>query len=275
MAGETVQFEKSREGASDKREQSTILFPYGDLDDAVSVARAVYARSGRGACDLDELAAEMGQTMSGAFRMKTAAARIFDLVTKEGKSSIRLTELGQQVVNSDSERGARAEAFLRVPLYAGIFEKYRGHLLPPPKALEREMLSLGVSSKQTDKARQAFERSARQAGFSEAGEDRLVRPKTELPTRKADEFEAPDDKQEQQEKRDRRVGGGGDGGGHHPFVQGLLQTMPEPGTVWTIEGRAAWLEAAANVFKLMYQGDGRITVRVADEPPKNNGVGHA
>ena len=57
-----------------------------------------------------------------------------------------------------------------------------------------------------------------------------------------------------------RKGGGGNGSGYHPFVEGLLQTMPEPGTLWAIEGRAAWLEAAANVFKLMYQGDGKITV---------------
>ena len=55
-------------------------------------------------------------------------------------------------------------------------------------------------------------------------------------------------------------GGGNGGGGYHPFVEGLLQTMPEPGTVWTIEGRAAWLEAAATAFKLIYKGDGKITV---------------
>ncbi len=55
-------------------------------------------------------------------------------------------------------------------------------------------------------------------------------------------------------------GNGGGGGGYHPFVEGLLQTMPEPGTVWTIEGRAAWLEAAATAFKLIYKGDGKIKI---------------
>jgi hypothetical protein len=67
-----------------------------------------------------------------------------------------------------------------------------------------------------------------------------------------------------QEIRDRsayRAGSnGGSGGGRHPFVEGLLERLPEPDTVWSIEGRAAWLEAAASVFKLIYQGDGRITI---------------
>jgi hypothetical protein len=45
--------------------------------------------------------------------------------------------------------------------------------------------------------------------------------------------------------------------------------MPEPGTVWAIEGRAAWLEAAATTFKLIYKGDGKITVTT--ENPSTNG----
>ena len=47
------------------------------------------------------------------------------------------------------------------------------------KALERETAQLGVAVKQTDKARQVFERSARQASFFGAGPDRLVRPRVE------------------------------------------------------------------------------------------------
>lgn len=66
--------------------------------------------------------------------------------------------------------------------------------------------------------------------------------------------------------------GSGDGGGYHPFVQGLLDTMPEPGTMWTIEGRASWLEAAANIFTLIYKGDGRISIQAvpAQRKEKSN-----
>lgn len=73
MAGEKVSFEKAvdEREPSEAYERSTIAFPYLDLDSGIDVARAVYNRSGLGNCDLDELAAEMGQTMSGAFRLKT------------------------------------------------------------------------------------------------------------------------------------------------------------------------------------------------------------
>lgn len=46
----------------------------------------------------------------------------------------------------------------------------------------------------------------------------------------------------------------------HPFVQGLIDALPEPGTNWTVEGRAKWLQAAANNFDLMYKGGGTIHV---------------
>ena len=62
----------------------------------------------------------------------------------------------------------------------------------------------------------------------------------------------------------------GDGGGYHPFIEGLLKTLPAPDTVWAIEGRAAWLEAAASVFKLLYRGDGRISITAQTEPDKPN-----
>jgi hypothetical protein len=159
------------------RDRSTIEFPYLDLDAAVDVARAIYARAGLGVCEIDELAAQMDQTVSGAFRLKTGTARTFGLVEKDSRSSFKLSPLGQRIVQATSEAEARATAFLAVPLYKAVFDRYRGHLLPPPRALEREMNAFGVAPRQTDKARQAFERSARQAGFFAQGEDRLVQPR--------------------------------------------------------------------------------------------------
>lgn len=209
MTGETVKFEIPAEGGDDaKREQSTIAFPYLDLDSAVEVARAIYNRGGFGGCSIDELAAEMNQTVSGAFRLKTGTAKTFDLVSKDGKSGFKLSELGCQIIAADTERVARAEAFMRVPLYAAVYEKYKGHMLPPAKALEREMQSMGVSSKQTDKARQAFERSAKQAGYFESGEDRLVRPRAESTPRKDETGSA----RTADTKKVDPPGGGGSGG---------------------------------------------------------------
>lgn len=38
----------------------------------------------------------------------------------------------------------------------------------------------------------------------------------------------------------------------HPFIKGLLKKLPTPETEWPSEGRAKWLQAAINIFDLMY-----------------------
>lgn len=277
MAGEKIDFDEAVEAVSSGEkgnDRSTIAFPYLDLDTGVEVARAVYSRAGRSACDLDELAAEMNQTMSGAFRLKTGTARTFDLVEKEGRNSIKLTTVGQRIVTPDDERAARVDAFLSVPLYARIYEVYRGNLLPPAKALEREMQTLGVAPKQTDKARQAFERSARQAGFFESGEGRLVKPRLENSDRRNDEqksVEQPPRANQYIEHSGR--GTIGSGGGHselHPFIQGLLKTLPpapvdsDPPT-WTIRERVKWLRTAASIFGLIYADEQGGEIEISAE----------
>ncbi|MFL6845451.1 MAG: hypothetical protein ACJ8ER_11290 [Allosphingosinicella sp.] len=278
MAGEKVDFDaaKASSGSDKSIERSTIGFPYYDLKAAEEVARAVYARAGISSCPLDELAAEMKVTMSGNFRLKNAAAKLFDLVDKDGVSAIKLSDNGLRLIDKSTEAEARTNAFLAVPLYSALYDLYRGKMLPPTKALEREICSLGVSVKQATKARQIFQSSAKYAGYFDSGEDRLVRPRVsgsgcgvmeqiERPERE----ESPGPPDEPVTRGRNGSGGAGRGGAYHPFVEGLLQTMPEPGTLWTIEGRAAWLEAAATMFKLIYKGDGKITVRA--EPPQTNG----
>jgi hypothetical protein len=278
MRGEKVNFgaakAKAESGATRTNERSGISFPYMDLDDAADVAKKLYARSGISSCPLDELAAEMKQTTSsGNFRLKTTTAGIFGLVEKDGRSSIKLTELGCRLVSPDGETDAKASAFLHVPLYNQVYEKYKGKLLPPTKALEREMQTLGVASKQTDKARLAFQRSAKQAGYFDSGEDRLVRPRVTASGAAAETLDqaAADAPPGEREPTPQRRNGSGGGGGYHSFVEGLLETMPEPGTVWTIEGRAAWLEAAANIFTLIYKGEGRIAIQPVPAQRKDKG----
>jgi hypothetical protein len=73
---------------------------------------------------------------------------------------VELTDLGKRIVDPETHDGARAEAFLRVPLYRAIFDRYRGVKLPPDPGLESEMVGLGVSTKQTERARQVLQRSA-------------------------------------------------------------------------------------------------------------------
>jgi hypothetical protein len=251
MAEDALQGEGG-DGAAAKREQSTIGFPYHDLDASGEVAHAVYNRSGLGPCDLDELAAEMGQVISGAFRVKVSAAKSFDLVDKDGRSSVKLTELGRRIVTGEALKAAKVEAFLKVPLYAAVYEQYKGQKLPPMKAMEREMVALGVSPKVADRARQAFERSARQAGFFDAGDDRLVRPKLESgDTQPVDlaSVEAPRQERPRQQSTARSDSASGK---DHPLIQGLLITLPEPGAQWAKTGREAWLKMAESIFDMIY-----------------------
>jgi hypothetical protein len=40
------------------------------------------------------------------------------------------------------------------------------------------------------------------------------------------------------------------------IVHGLLKTLPEPDTEWASSARLKWLQTAANIFDLIYKGDG-------------------
>ncbi|WP_374407579.1 hypothetical protein [Pelagerythrobacter sp.] len=263
MSGETVQFESAaaQPKEAEKRQMSTIAFPYLDLDTAIEVAHAMYKTRGHSAMEAHELAATMDQTLSGAFRLKTGTARIFGLTEKEGRDANRLSDIGLRIIEPDTEHQARSEAFLSVPLYEAIYENYKGQRLPPPKALEREMERLGVSNKQTDKARQAFERSARQAGFFAKGEDRLVKPHFDgVPGDHGEQVKVVPP--EGLEGGGGRIGGSGGGGGggkvYHPLIEGMLETLPAVGEPWSLEERKAWLTMAESIFAMIYQKAGDV-----------------
>lgn len=169
--------ENSAENVSDDAsgrsyERSKIGFPYGDLDDALQVAKAVGGN--RGLASVDQLAAFMDHesVTSGTFRVKLSTARIFGLVDMQD-DRVSLTDLGNQIIRADTEAAAKVHAFLHVPLYRAIYEKYKGRLLPGDRVLEEDMVALGVAQKQKRRARQGFQRSAEQANV---GKDRLVVP---------------------------------------------------------------------------------------------------
>ena len=126
--------------------------------------------------------------------------------------------------------------------------------------LENAIVTLGVSPKQKDKARQAFQRSAKFAGFFELGQDRLVQPVSKPSGTSAQNptgTQVEDIPPKPQEKPITN--------GFHPFIQGLLEKLPGADKKWTVEARAKWLQTAANIFDLMYvdeDGNGTILVEV-------------
>lgn len=42
----------------------------------------------------------------------------------------------------------------------------------------------------------------------------------------------------------------------HPFLRGLLETVPPPGAEWPLADREQWLETARNIFALIHQDPG-------------------
>lgn len=228
-----------------KRSASSIQFPYGDLNDAVELARAMYTNGGGGGGTWEQVASWLGYTgvSSGAFRTKAATARVFGL-TERKSGGATLTSLGLRAVDPTRERAARATAFLNVPLYRAIYDKHLGMTLPPDGGLEHEMVALGVSPKQKVRARQIFQRSADQAGFFGLGRNKLVMPRTEYdgPIESAQILAA-------------QEGGASTLPSYHPLVAALLRTLPEPGSVWPKDKRQHWLATCDHILALIYRDE--------------------
>jgi hypothetical protein len=240
-----VEEEQGEDGKT--RQRSTIGFPYTDYDGASEVAVAIHANVGHGTCSTAQLAPWMGQSSkSSGFRTQLAAARLFGLIDSENAESYRLTQLGTKVVDPAQGRAAKAEAFLKVPLFAALFEKYKEGVTPPTAALEREIVSLGVSEKQKARARQVFESSAQQCGFRDHGANRLVMPAVMVPPPPPPPPSS---------------GGGGGGGGGvvgmnlDPLLIALLQKIPPQGELWPKERRIRWFKTFAMNVSQVYDGE--------------------
>lgn len=253
MTKEQVQNIQEAQDGDDARERSSIQFPYNDLSSAIEIARAIQANAGT-ECTLDQLAAYLRQSMtSGAFRLRVSTAATFGLTENE-RGRVRLTPLGRRIADPTQEAAARADAFLTVPLYSSVYENFKGYALPGAAAIEKFMRDVGVSSKQTDKARQVFMRSARQANFFEHGEDRLVRPAgstvgAALPPTDT-ETPKPDDT--------KNGSGSGDGTGLEldPLLIALLKKVPSAEKGWPGPQRVRWFRTFAMNVSQIYDGDG-------------------
>src|SRR2546421_310691 len=71
-----------------RNERSTISFPYGSLEDAEEVAKAVHEWGGHDVSQ-DQLAAALTTTVkSSGFRTKLATARVFGVIDGRGEVSL-------------------------------------------------------------------------------------------------------------------------------------------------------------------------------------------
>jgi hypothetical protein len=265
MSGENASLDEARKNAESEDEQgrqrSTIGFPYNDLTSASELAVAIHSHVGLGDCDDTQLAPWTDQSAkSSGYRIQLSAARMFNVISTEAGRH-RLTDVGRMIVDPTQARAARARAFLSVPLYKAVFDKYRGGVLPPAAALERDMVALGVSEKQKDKARQVFERSAEQAGFFEHGKNRLVMPGI-----------APGQPAGDSSKNDNSGGGGGGGGNdqggpNDPLIQAIIQKLPLKGP-WPMKVRITWMKMLAMAFDIAYGAEEGDEMEIRHEPPQ-------
>lgn len=229
------------------RDRSTIEFPYMDLDNAIEVAKAVHQAGG--ACTKEQLAARMNQSAtSGGFYLRITNAKLFGFVGYD-RGTATLTKLGLQICDPQQEKAARVQAFLNIPLYKALYEKFKSATLPPPSGLEGAIVTLGVAPKQKDKARQAFQRSGKQAGFFEFGSDKLVLPTSAVRLDKPVQEKEPKSDNagmgtvfNSQQRNDLL----------NPFIEGLLKELPPPKSQWPVEARKRWLQTAESIFGLIY-----------------------
>jgi hypothetical protein len=241
-----------------KRQQSAIAFPYIPLHDVVEMVLKVEGRGHR--CRVDELAADLDQQRtSGAFRSRLSAGRMFG-ATEVVRGDIGLTELGLRIANPDTRPEALAQAFLNVPLYEKVYDKFAGGKLPPGQGIEAEMIRLGVPRKQVQKARQVLIRSADTADYFRNGRDRLVRPAaSSIPGRRtgASAPEKPAVPPAEEPMAD------------HPLIRGLVAQLPAQGQRFTPKQRRRWLEAAKLNLELIYAADDDEDENPAPEPTPN------
>ncbi len=241
-----------------ERGRSRIEWPYYSLDEAFKLAKGVFELGG--SCQIEQLAGELKQSAAGGgFRLKVQAARVFGLLSLV-QGNITLTPLGTQIVEAEEERAARVTAFLNVPLYKAVYEMFKGKTLPGPSGLEGAFVTLGVAAKQKEKARQAFQRSAKEAGFFAYGSTKLVSPVLgqEKPAKEKTGIDEQGPTKQIPSPPSGSTGGtGGNGieaGGLHPFIQGLLRTLPAPESPWPLDARRKWLQSALSIFDVIYEG---------------------
>jgi hypothetical protein len=238
-----------------KRQRSSIAFPYMDLHEAITLAKAIHNNVGTGTCSLEQLAPWVKQSpTSSGFRSRLTASRLFGLINTDRSDALQLTELGRLVVDSKRAREGRAKAFLSVPLFAAVHDKFKGGVVPPDAALEKELVALGVAGTLSSTARRVLERSAEQAGFYEAGRDRLVTPgfvpQDAAPAETVDEGSG-----------NGGGAGGGAGGGQSvelnldPLLIALLKKIPEADKGWPGPNRVRWFRTFAMNVSQIYDAD--------------------
>jgi hypothetical protein len=181
-----------------RRPRAVLRYPVYDLEDSIAVAKAVLDQGG-GVADPDRLAIFLRHksTKSGSFLARIAAARLYGLISKTGER-FELTARGRCVLTSGSPSQiseALLDAFMDVPLFAAVYEEFRGRELPPEAGLKNFLQqAYAVSADSADVAYRTIMESAAKAGFFEARGTRthLIMPRITKQSASGAEMRPPD-----------------------------------------------------------------------------------
>ena len=162
------------ERARKKPVRSEHLFPLYDLGTALRLTERV-EKDGGGSLTEETLAIALGMSAkSSSFRLRGLTARQFGLLTKQGPNLVT-TPLGESILKptSQEERAAAlAAAFLSMPLFRAVAERFGSAPLPQGTALrnilEREMR---VEPDRVTDAERVLLDSAREAGVLQGNGD--------------------------------------------------------------------------------------------------------
>lgn len=267
------------------RRTSEIVVTSTDVDTAIEVVRRL-RDSGITRAPLDEAAAAVAGDMNpNTFKNKLYSAVKYGFLASQrdrvtDPSEVVLLPLGEQVLDPQRAREAKARAFLNIPLHRIIYQRYRGQRLPSDKELDEVMLhELGVSPGQVANARQAMIRAARQAGFFDQGRDRLA-----IPSDVASAVEAAMPIEGSAPAIPARVNGAGPAVSMpsitaspilsvepvavspeaHPILAAWLREMPPKGVAWPKHKRDRWYQMLGGLLDYVYADeDGDATGAVA------------
>ena len=175
--------ETTQESQPQKRIRSPYLFPAYGIATALQVGQIVESDGGGSLSETALAMAMSSSAKSSTFRLKTLTAKQFGIVTKNGPNLLT-TPLAKAIFKPtrDSEKaGALATAFLSIPLFREVAQRYKGQPLPNSGSLrnilERE---LGIIGKRVPNAERVLMDSARDAGvLRSSGSNTYVAPATD------------------------------------------------------------------------------------------------
>lgn len=246
------------DGSTSTGSKYGILHPYFDLNDSLAVAKVVHDRGG-GQCARDLVAAALGYstTKSGAFNSRISAAKQFGLVRVEGdivSTTDKAITILHPVMDLDATIGRR-DAFLSVPIFQKVYEKFKGSSLPQESGLQNFFKSeFKISDERLKPAVRVMLASAEQAGFfAAAGNTRLIAPGgVQVAAGKLEPSKADSEGHADRSKVSPPATISEGSSNVHPALIAMLRELPRSGTEWPPAKKDRFMAAFRSIVDVVY-----------------------